>query len=180
MPRKILVVTGSPRMNGNTDLLADAFIEGAKSSDNKVYRFDAGKADIKGCMDCKYCFKNEGKCRQEDDMQEAYKLLRECDVLVFVSPICYFNFSAQMKAFIDRMYCGIPNPFATKSSALLTVQAGAELDGASNAIGAYKMIVGFSEWEDLGIITVPAVADAGAIKGNPKLDEAYELGAGIQ
>ncbi len=179
MAHKILVVTGSPRKKGNTSILADAFVEGAESAGNKVYLFDAGRAKIKGCIDCKSCFKNKGACKIKDDMQDAYKLLRKCDVLVLASPIYFFTISAQIKAFIDRMFCGVVKPFAVKSTVLLTVQEDKDPHVAENAISTYRSIIEYAGWKDLGIIAVPGVNDKGAIRGNPKLEEARKLGASI-
>ena len=179
MSHKILVVTGSPRANGNTDLLADAFIRGAEAAGNQVYRFDAGRAQIKGCQDCKFCVGNEGKCKQDDDMQQAYGHLYECDVLVLASPIYFYSVSAQIKAFIDRMYCDIGKPFAVKSSVLLTVQEDENPIVANNAVNTYRSIINYVGWENLGIVSVPGVKASGAIAGNPKLDEAYKLGINI-
>jgi len=186
MSNKILIVTGSPRTKGNTNLLADAFEEGALASGNLVYRFNAGKAQIKGCIGCRHCFLNNGECKQEDDMHQAYEHLRTCEVLVFASPIYFFDFSAQMKAFIDRLYCGLSiyscsdKPFAIKSSALLLVQELLDPSVAESAIKVYQQTIAYVSWHNRGIILVPGVAKAGAIAGNPLLKTAYKLGAGIK
>jgi len=179
MSHKVLVVTGSPRANGNTDMLADAFIRGAEAAGNQVFRFDAGRAQIKGCQDCKFCIGNNGKCNQNDDMQQAYEYLHECDVLVLATPIYFFCMSAQIKAFIDRMYCDIGKPFAVKSSILLTVQEDENPIVADNAVNTYRSIINYVGWENLGIISVPSVHAIGAIAGNPKLVEAYKLGINL-
>ncbi|MCL2889386.1 MAG: flavodoxin family protein [Eggerthellaceae bacterium] len=179
MSKKILVVTGSPRKNGNTDVLAQAFMEGAKDAGNEVFLFDAGKAVIKGCNNCKSCFGKGGQCQQNDDMQKIYPVLHECDVLVLASPIYFFTISAQLKAFIDRMYCSASKPFAITSTILLTVQQDRDPSVADNAINTYKSIINYIGWKNLGIIVVTDVDEVGAIIGNPKLDEARALGASI-
>lgn len=179
MARKVLVVTSSPRKNGNSSMLADAFIEGAQQAGNTVHRVDVGHAKINGCLDCKHCFTHEGVCIQKDDMQDIYPLLRECDVLVIASPIYFFTLNAQIKAFIDRMFCMIGKPFAVKSTVLLTVQEDKDQTVADNAVNTYKAMTSYIKWEDLGIISVAGVNDKGAIEGNPKLDEARALGASI-
>ncbi|MCL2889557.1 MAG: flavodoxin family protein [Eggerthellaceae bacterium] len=179
MSKKILVVTGSPRHQGNTDILAQAFIEGAKDAGNEVFLFDAGKALIKGCNNCNSCFGKGGQCQQNDDMQKIYPLLHECDVLVFASPIYFFTVSAQLKVFIDRMYCSAFKPFAISGTVLLTVQQDRNPAVADNAINTYKSIINYIGWKDLGVIAVTNVDEAGAIIGNPKLEEARALGASI-
>jgi len=165
---------------GNTDLLADAFSQGAEAAGNEVFRFEVGRAQIHGCLDCKFCFANEGRCQQADDMQEAYPHLRECDILVFASPIYFFTLSAQIKAFIDRLFCGVAKPFAVKSTVLLTVQEDKDPAVANNAVNTYKSIINYAGWENLGVVSVPGVFEKGAVAGSDKLEEARELGASIK
>ena len=87
MAKNIVVITGSPRKNGNTEILADAFIKGAKSSGNTVAKINSGNLKINGCTDCKYCFTHDGICVQRDGMDEVYPLLRKADMIVFASPV---------------------------------------------------------------------------------------------
>lgn len=161
-------------------MLADAFIEGAEKSGNEIHRVDVGRAKISGCIDCKHCFTHDGECGIEDDMQKIYPLLHECDILVFATPIYFFTFSSQIKAFMDRMFCSIEKPFAVKSTVLLTVQEDKDPSVADYAANTYRGIAAYTKWEDLGVISVPAVSEKGAIVGNAKLDEARALGESIR
>ena len=185
MAQKVLIVSGSSRQEGNTAVLANAFMEGALTSGNQVYLFNAGNARISGCKGCRYCFANNGECKQVDDMQKAYKHLRMCDVLVLASPVYFFDLSAQMKAFIDRLYCGLSiyssteNPFTIKSSVLLLVQELLDTAVAENAINIYQRIVDYASWKNRGVLLVPGVSKKGDISGNPILGEANKLGASI-
>lgn len=176
----ILVVTGSPRVGGNTSMLADAFIGGAQAAGNEVTRFDAGLADIKGCLGCNYCFAHDGMCCQEDDMQHAYPLLRRCDTLAYVTPIYYFTFSAQIKAFMDRMFCGIAKPFSVKSTVLLTAFEDKDRSISKHMIETYRALTAYSGMEDKGVVAVGSVFEKGAIARNPGLVEARELGASLR
>lgn len=176
----ILVVTGSPRAGGNTAMLADAFVEGAQGAGNSVVRFDAGRADIKGCLGCNYCFAHEGACCQEDDMQEAYPLLHRCDTLAYVTPIYCFTFSAQIKAFMDRMFCGIAKPFSIKSTVLLTAFEDKDHSISRYMIDTYRALTAYSGMDDKGVVAVGSVFEKGAIAGNPGLEEARKLGASLK
>lgn len=176
----ILVVTGSPRAGGNTAMLADAFVEGAQGAGNSVVRFDAGRADIKGCLGCNYCFAHEGACCQEDDMQEAYPLLHRCDTLAYVTPIYCFTFSAQIKAFMDRMFCGIAKPFSIKSTVLLTAFEDKDHSISRYMIDTYRALTAYSGMDDKGVVAVGSVFEKGAIAGNPRLEEARKLGASLK
>ena len=124
MSCKVLVVTGSPRVGGNSDTLAEAFIEGAKSAGCEVRRIDAGRAKIAGCLGCNYCFSHEGVCVQQDDMQQFYPDLHWADVLVYATPLYCFTYPAQLKAFQDRMFCGIAKSFNIPRVGLLRVDYG--------------------------------------------------------
>lgn len=74
---KILVLNGSPRPNGNTAKMVEAFKKGAATGGNEVNVIDVCRKNIKGCLACEYCHtKEKGKCAQKDDMQEVYALLR--------------------------------------------------------------------------------------------------------
>lgn len=100
---KITVLTGSPRMNGNTNHMASQFIKGAEDAGHEVYRFDCAKHKISGCVACNACGMN-GDCFMQDDFVELRPHLLEADMVVFVTPMYYFGFSTQLKAVIDRFY----------------------------------------------------------------------------
>lgn len=119
MSKNVVVVTGSPRANGNSEILADAFIEGARQGGNSVTLFHAGRMNIKGCLDCKYCFSHDGECIQIDDMQSIYPSLRKADILAFASPVYWYGLSSQIKAVIDRMFAGCVKPYPITAIALL-------------------------------------------------------------
>lgn len=101
----ILVLNGSPRPNGSTKRMINAFCEGALSSGNKVDVVDVCSKNINGCTACEYCHtKGKGACIQKDDMQEVYELLKNAEMLVIASPIYYHGISGQLKCAIDRFY----------------------------------------------------------------------------
>ena len=102
---KILLLNGSPRPNGNTAKMVEAFKEGAAAGGNEVNVIDVCRKNIKGCLACEYCHtKEKGQCVQKDDMQEVYALLKEAEMLVIASPIYYHGISGQLKCTIDRFY----------------------------------------------------------------------------
>lgn len=99
----ILVLNGSPRPNGSTAAMIQAFQEGAKSHNVTVVNVCQKK--IAGCLACEYCHtKGNGTCIQKDDMQEVYELLKQAEMLVIASPIYYHGISGQLKCAIDRFY----------------------------------------------------------------------------
>lgn len=176
MSKNIVVVTGSPRMNGNSEALADAFIEGAKESGKTVTKFNAGTMKINGCLACQHCWTHDGMCAQQDDMQDIYKALYHADMIVFATPIYWFGFTAQIKAMIDRMYTNVGKQFPIKSAALLAVYRHNELPVVDAITTEYKSILSMVGWEDKGIITQGGFVEKGDIQENDVLAKAKKLG----
>lgn len=179
MSKNIVIITGSPRSGGNTDLLAEAFIEGAKENGNLVTRFDAGRMTIKPCQDCQYCFSHEGECCQKDEMQEIYKALYKADMLVLASPVYWFGLSAQIKTAIDRFYVHVTKAFPIKETALLLVYADTDTTVEAPSVANYKAIIDYLGWKDRGVITQSGVEAKGDIKTADALQRAYGLGKQI-
>lgn len=179
MAKKIVVVHTSPRSGGNSSMLADEFIRGAEEAGNEVTRMEVGRADIHGCMACEYCIAHDGACVQQDDMQQFYPALREADVLVYATPMYFYNLPAQMRAFEDRTFCQIGKPFNVKQTALLLCFEDKDATTADAAIGTFRQCASYCKREVLGEVVVNNVYEKGAIAGNPGLEEAYQLGRSI-
>ena len=118
---KILLLFGSPNLNGSSRILADNFIQGAKEAGHSVSMLDIAHANIHPCtgyLRCGY----EGPCIQKDDMKQIRKQILDTDMIVFVSPLYYYGFSAQLKILIDR-FCSFNTSIHQKhlKSVLLSV-----------------------------------------------------------
>jgi len=101
---KVLGINASPRIGGNTAILLDKVLEGAKSNGAEVEKIILNKLRISPCQECED-IKDDGTCIVEDDMQAIYKKIKETDILVFASPIFFGSLSAQAKMMIDRFQC---------------------------------------------------------------------------
>jgi multimeric flavodoxin WrbA len=97
----VVGIYGSPRKAGNTDLMLDAFLEGAQAAGGNVDRIYARDLDIRGCLGCGHCDK-AGICIQKDDMQRVYPLLEEAQRIVVASPVYFYGITAQLKLLVDR------------------------------------------------------------------------------
>ena len=128
-----------------------------------------GKMKIAGCMGCEYCHtKGEGQCIQKDDFEKVLPAYKDCDMVVFASPIYYFTLTAQMEAAIQRVYCiGKPTK-ATKAAMLLSSGSPGVYDGA---VAQYKGYMAFAGIEDAGVIT----ANGDENKSEAKLAEVREF-----
>ncbi|MES0397790.1 MAG: flavodoxin family protein, partial [Syntrophobacteria bacterium] len=101
MSAKVLGIYGSPRKGGNTDLLLDRILEGARAAGAEVESIYARKLKISGCIECGSC-DDTGECAVHDDMDTVYPLLQEADVIFLASPNFFYNVTAQVKLLIDR------------------------------------------------------------------------------
>jgi len=97
----VIAFSGSPRKDGNTDLLLREAVKGVESSGTSVKIFRLNLMDIKPCQNCGGCDET-GECIIKDDMEEIYREIRTADRIILASPIFFFSLSAQTKAMIDR------------------------------------------------------------------------------
>ncbi|MBQ8920940.1 MAG: flavodoxin family protein [Oscillospiraceae bacterium] len=175
---KIVILIGSMRKGGNTDLLARKFAEGA-AQHNNVEMISVADYRIAPCIGCNTCFTREGNACFNHDMDAIYEKLRCADVLVIASPVYFYGISAELKAIIDRLHTPMRNTFAIRKLALLLVGA-AQLPNLFDPIlMQYQMILDFFHLQDCGKILVRGVKDKGDIIGRAETDAAYRLGLSI-
>mgnify|MGYP005755895061 FL=1 len=131
---KILVLNGSPRLNGNTMHMVKAFKKGAEDAGHSVDIENVAHMNIHGCLACEYCrTKEKAVCVQKDDMQKLYQKILEADMLVFASPIYYFTLSAQLQSVIHRTYA-IDVPKNIQKTALIMSSGSAFVYGLAIAL----------------------------------------------
>lgn len=168
---KIVVLNGSPRKNGNTEVMVNAFAKAA--SKHEVIILNIASMKIGGCLGCKYCYSHLGECVQKDDMADVCNALKDADMLVFASPIYWFDITAQLKSVIDRLYAFGSVGFNFHKTALL-LDAGAD-HVFDAAIAQYKAMTSYLKWEDMGIIRVPNMTDKGSMSNSDKLQDVVLL-----
>lgn len=98
---KIVVLQGSPNKNGSTNLLVGEFIPGAQEAGHQVLAIDAAYSGVHPCTGCVACG-YEGPCAQKDGMEQIRGQILAADMIVFATPLYYYNMSAQLKTVIDR------------------------------------------------------------------------------
>ncbi|MDF2840422.1 MAG: wrbA2 [Clostridia bacterium] len=98
---KIAAIHGSPRKNHNSDRMLEAVLEGMKVEQHQVRHIYTADEDIRPCRGCNACAKKTG-CVIQDDMQEAYKILDDADIVITTTPVYFHSVTAQLKTFIDR------------------------------------------------------------------------------
>ena len=85
MNKKVLILSGSPRKNGNSDILCDEFMRGAEESGNRVEKIRVAEKNIGYCKGCYYCKNSGGECVIKDDMAEVLQKMIDADVIVLAS-----------------------------------------------------------------------------------------------
>ena len=102
MPKKVLGILGSPRLQGNTADLLDAVLEGARLAGAEVERLDLATMSIDPCVECRRCDADATCAVKTDDMNQIYARIREVDAMALASPIFFMSVSSQTKAMVDR------------------------------------------------------------------------------
>ena len=183
---KIVIVKGSPRIKGNSAILAEQVAAGAKAAGAEVESFYLHGMDIQACDACDECQgEADVDCVLDDDMQILYPKLREADAVVYASPIYWFTVTAQLKLFIDRCYGMGSDTYAVESHVLAGKRIGVLLTfggddpfdaGAINAIRMFQDMFNYIPVESLDIVYGYAL-DAGEIrKDKDVMEKAHALG----
>ncbi len=181
---KVLGIMGSPRIKGNTDLLLDQALKGAKSQGAEVEKIIVDKLNIAPCKEHYGCLK-DGNCVIRDDMDEVYPKLLEADRIIVASPIFFYGLSSQIKALIDRCQALWARKYVLKQDlpdsgrkgAFIAVGAtkGKRLfDGSKLTVQYFFKAINISYVDEL---LIQGVDKKGEIKGHPiVLSDAFELG----
>ena len=175
---KILVITGSPRKNGNSNTLADNFIKGAEETGHSVVRFDSAFKNVHPCVACNKCGMN-GQCVFNDDFEFVRNNIVDADVVVFASPMYYFGISAQIKAVIDRFYAINGQIHVPKKAVLIMTYADTSAKEAQPIINHYETLLNYLGWSDAGKIIASGVWTEGDVNHTQYPKQAYELGKNI-
>lgn len=132
--KNILILNGSPRPRGNTVALIHSFVKGAEEAGHEVSVCNIRGMNIAPCMGCLRGGQDPASpCVQKDDMDIIYKLYRECDLIVFASPLYFWGFTAQLKKVIDRLFAAMEDGAAIIEEAVAAEDASEGADGAADA-----------------------------------------------
>lgn len=181
MKKNILVLTGSFRKGGNSDLMADAFIEGAAESGHEVIKYETADKHIDGCRACDTCFSKGTACSFQDDFNELAPLLEKADLIVFATPLYWYTFPTKMKAAIDKLYSFIvgKRPLKIKECMLLVCGEDKDEERFDGIVKSYEFIADYEGWKDIGELIIPGVSNKGDIKNTNALERARKLGLNL-
>ena len=176
---KIVVLTGSPRKNGNSAYLAEQFIKGAEEQGHEVFRFDCAFRHVEPCRACNRCGM-DGLCIIDDDFLQLRPKLVEADMVVFATPMYYFGISAQMKRVIDRFYAiNGQIKSASKKAAFLMTYADTSPKEAEPMLVHYHTLMDYLGWTSVGEVVASGVWTAGSVRNTDYPQQAYQLGKSL-
>lgn len=179
MSKKLLIISTSLRKNGNSDRLANAFLRGAEEAGNTVEKICLTDKTIGFCKGCLACQKTE-KCVIRDDANTITEKMRTADVIVFATPVYYYEMSGQMKTLLDRANPLFSADYAFRDIYLLTTAAEAEEETDARAIhGLEGWIECFPKARLAGVVFAGGVNGVGEIEGHEALKKAYEMGISV-
>ena len=176
--KNILIISSSPRRNGNSQLLCNQFKKGAEDKGNHVDMIRIMDQNIGFCRACDGCMRNGGTCILRDDMANILNLYQKADVLVLATPVYFYGISAQMKTFIDRTYPIWQH--LGKKDVYYIISAGLGEDIVERALGDLDGFVEhLEEYEIKGRLYATNVMDAGLVKDQEIYKQAYEMANSI-
>lgn len=177
--KDVLIISTSLRKRSNSHALAEEFARGAKEADNNVELITLHGKTLNFCTGCLSCVKT-GKCVIKDDAPEITAKMHDADVIVFASPIYYYEMSGQMKTLLDRANPLYGSDYRFTDVYMLTSAAEEDAEVPERAVaGLGGWIDCFERAHLVGTVFAGGVNDPGDIDGHPQLQTAYEMGKAI-
>ena len=165
MSKKIVVITGSPRKNGNSFAMTKAFIEAAEAKGHTVTRFDAAMKTIGGCHACETCYSTGKACTFDDDFNTIAPAILEADAIVFTMPVYWYSIPAQIKGVIDRIFSLVVGGknIAGKECALITCCEEDDMTVMDGVRIPIERMAALNKWKMVGEVLIPGVLNVGDI-----------------
>lgn len=178
MSKNVLIISSSPRKDGNSEQLCAEFMRGAKEAGNDVALISLRGKKMNFCLGCEVCLKNGGTCVHKDDVPVIMEKLLACDVLVLATPVYYYGFTAQMKTLIDRTFAKVGD-IQDKEAYLLMTGASPHKEDMNVLVSSYHGFIGcFKNVVNQGIVYGTGAMGKGELD-TTALDAAFKLGIGV-
>lgn len=177
MSKKVVVITGSPRKDGNSFAMTDAFIKAAEKKGHTVIRFDAAMMNVGGCHACETCYKTGKACSFDDDFNQIAPAVLEADTIVFTTPVYWYSIPAQIKGVIDKMYSLVVGgkDITGKECALIACCEEEDLTVLDGVRIPIERTAALNKWKMVGEVLIPGVLNPGDINKTDGCQQAAEL-----
>ncbi len=177
--KNILIISSSPRKNSNSHALAEHFAKGAADAGNQVELISLAGKRIEFCRGCFAC-QSTGRCVIRDDADQIEQKMQDVDVLVFATPIYYYEMSGQLKTMLDRGNPLYASDYCFRDVYVLSSAAEEEEGVDRRAVEGVKgWVECFEKAEFRGSIFAGGVTAPGEMTDHPALQRAYETGHAI-
>lgn len=176
--KRVLILSGSPRKGGNSDLLCDELARGAREAGHQVEKIRVAEKKIGYCRAC-YACRETGVCAIQDDMAEILRKMIDANVIVLASPVYFYSIDAQLKTVLDRTVARWLE-VKEKEFYYIVTAADEERTAADTTLACFR---GYAECvegaEEKGVIYGMGTYEKGEILGKSAMREAYETGKNI-
>lgn len=176
MEKQVLIISTSLRKGSNSDVLADAFLKGAQEAGHKSEKISLQDKIIHFCKGCLACQKTQ-QCIIRDDANEIVQKMQAADIIVFATPIYYYEMCGQMKTILDRGNPLYTSDYSFRDVYLLAAAADREESAMDGAVkGLQGWVSCFDKARLAGKVFGGGADSVGTIQGNPAIQKAYEMG----
>ena len=176
MSKKVLILSGSPRKGGNSDILCDEFARGAQEAGHEVEKIHVAAKKVAPCSACYYCRDHGGECARKDDMTDILQKMIDADVIVLASPVYFYSIDAQLKAVIDRTvarWLEVKN----KEFYYIVTMADEEHASADSTLACFRGYADCVEGAvEKGVVIGSGVYEPGKVKATSAMKQAYKMG----
>lgn len=174
--KKVLILSGSPRKGGNSDLLCDEFFRGALESGNSAEKIRVSEKKVGYCRGCYCCEANGGECVNRDDMKEILQKMIDADVIVLASPVYFYSIDAQLKTVLDRTVARWTE-VKNKEFYYIMTAADEARESMQTTLACFRGYADCVEGaKERGVIYGTGVYERGEIRNKPAFSEAYTMG----
>ncbi|MCK4938376.1 MAG: flavodoxin family protein [Methanosarcinales archaeon] len=176
---KILALMGSPRKEGNTDILVDTVLSGAMANGHQGEKLNLYDLNLLPCIDCRNCKNGDKVCTRDDDMRGIYPKIEEADVILFGTPLYWYGPSGPMKLLMDRLLPYSETETLKGKRAVLVIPSAEGADACKHVVTMFRLSL---DYLGVGIadVLLPTAYERGEIAGNAEeLERAREIGAAL-
>lgn len=179
MAKKVVVLSGSPRRRGNSDILCDRFTEGALEAGHIVEKIFIRDKKINYCTGCGTCFNGNKPCPQKDDMTALLDVIVAADIIVMATPVYFYTMNGQMKTLIDRT-CARYTEINDKDFYFIMTAADGSKKSLERTLEEFRGFTYCLEGaNEKGVVYGTAVWEKGEVLDKPCVKEAYMMGLSI-
>jgi len=177
--KKVLILSASPRRGGNSDLLCDEFMQGAKDAGHSVEKIFLKDRKINYCTGCGTCIGKDKPCPQKDDMAKVLDNMVAADVIVMATPVYFYTMNGQMKTLIDRT-CSRYTEIKGRDFYFIMTAADADKEAMDGTVDSFRRFLScLTDPKEKGFIYGTGVWNMNEVKGKPAMKEAFEMGKNV-